>query len=422
MNIKTHNFKLSLLSALLLSTVSGINTASAADAVDPEALFKQGIQQRETDQLQESIEAFQTILSANPTLHRARLELATAYFKALNFAAARRESQRVLEDPSTPNAVKENIQKFLSDINIADTRHTFTPTIEVGMLFDSNVTAGPSSSTFGNILVAPGSTKVHDTALTATASLSHSYLSPNTVKIDGNDASFAWNTSGTYYRIGYTSQKTYDLEAISVGTGPGFIMPGKWRGGVTLQYDDINLGADRYATYLGLNPTFTSIYNRGKTEVSYDLSLQNRYFHRPTEVGRDSIYASAGISAGYVVVPTVAIQAGYKYFDEHATYDYYSNSGYEIFAGANWQVSDAATAFVKVSYNDSLYKATAPDFSTPKNDNLTKAIVGASYKFSSSILESWIVSANYTYSDNLSNINVYNYDREQTNVTIGRAF
>ena len=422
MNTKMNSFKLSLLSTLVLSSFLGAHTASAQDESDPEKLFKKGMTERATDQLQESIEAFQTILSAEPTLHRARLELATAYFKALNYAAARTEAQRVLDEPSTPAAVKENIRKFLSTIDAADTRHTFTPSVEVGMLFDSNVTAGPASSTFGNIILAPGSTKVHDTALTTAASLSHRYLSPNTMKIGGNNASFAWNTNGTYFRSDYASQGQYDLEGVSVGTGPGLIVAGKWRGGMALQYDDINLGADRYATYIGLSPTLTNIYNRGQTEITYDLGVQNRYFHRPTEVGRDSIYAFAGASVGHVIKSTIALQAGLKYFDEHATYDYYSNSGYETFAGANWQASQATSVYGQVSYRDSLYKATAPNFSIPRNDNLTKATVGASYKFATSILNQWIVSANYTYTDNLSNINVYNYDREQTNVTIGRSF
>lgn len=419
---KTMKIVVSLTLTLLCSAMLGQSVAFAQGESDKEELFKKGLKKLSTGELQESIESFQSILGIEPTLHRARLELATAYFQAMNYVEARQQAQHVLDDPATPEAVKENIRRFLKQIAAADIRHTFTPYVYVGMKFDSNVNSGPGSDSFQNIVLAPGSTKIDDQALTLSAGLTHRFLAPTAMKIGGNNAAFTWNTSAGYYRADYGKQNDFDLDVFSLGTGPGLIVVGRWRGGASLQWDESRLGGDRYATYIGLNPNLTRIFNRGRTEVTGDVSVQKRSFHRANEAGRDSDYASVGLSVGHVVGVAKAIQVGARYFEERADLNYYSSDGYEVFAGANWRASDSLSVYGRLSYLDSRYKAAEPPFSSARDEHRTTLTLGTSYKLLGTLLDQWVIGANYIYTDNRSNIGVYAFDRSQFNLTFGRSF
>ena len=131
----THNkLKTTICSAFVCSGLLGLNVAFAQTTTDPEALFSKGLKSRVAGELQESIEAFQSILSIEPTLQRARLEL---------------------DDPATPDAVKENIRRFLQDIALA-----------------------------------PSANPARDQALTVSAGISHRYLSPSPTAIAGKEATF----------------------------------------------------------------------------------------------------------------------------------------------------------------------------------------------------------------------------------------
>lgn len=409
-------------SALLFAGALGQSATYAQDESDPEALFKKAMKSRATGELQESIEAFQSILSIEPALHRARLELATTYFQAQNYAEARKQAQRVLDNPDTPEAVKTDIRRFLAEIGTVDIRHHFSPYVHLGALYNSNVNSGPGSNIFQGIVLAPGTTKENDHALTLSAGLAHSYMAPSRVKLGSSDASFSWSSYAAFYRADYDKFNAYDLDVLSLGTGPGLYVAGKWRGGINVHWDESRLGGDRYASYLGLKPSFTHISNRGNTEVTGDASIQKRTFHRASENGRDSQYASVGVSVGQVVGMATAIQAGANYFTERADANYYSNKGYEVFAGVKWQVTKPLSVFGRLSYRDTQYDAAEPFLAVARDENTLTATLGVTYKFLGTVLDQWEIGLNYIYADNRSNIGLYSFDREQINLTFGRSF
>jgi len=68
--------------ALLAALVSPLARAADRDANELERLFRDGMTAPQEDRLRSAIEAFQTILANDPSLHRARLELAVAYYRA----------------------------------------------------------------------------------------------------------------------------------------------------------------------------------------------------------------------------------------------------------------------------------------------------------------------------------------------------
>ena len=138
--------------ALLIGLASW--QAAAAEPTDGsqdpnQILFEKGMKALRSDQLFSAIEAFQQILSNAPDLHRARLELAVAYYRALDYDKARKAAEKVLKDPHVPPNVRVSILAFLAQVNEdqkkLDVPSRFTPFVSVGTMYDSNVNIGPIS-------------------------------------------------------------------------------------------------------------------------------------------------------------------------------------------------------------------------------------------------------------------------------------
>src|SRR6185369_15274112 len=88
------------------------------------------------------------LLDRNPALSRARVALAVAYYHALDHRAALAQARRVLADPGTPPAVRANLERLIAQIEADAEPHRFANSVSLGLLYDSNVTAGPSSVSY----------------------------------------------------------------------------------------------------------------------------------------------------------------------------------------------------------------------------------------------------------------------------------
>lgn len=156
-----NNNRVSVLSGVLLSMMASsvIAAETTEEQFDPEEFFKKGMQEREEGAPYNAIESFQSILSNQPALHRARLELAVAYMQTLQYQEAEEQAQTVLNDPNTPPSVRVSILAFLAqlrqDAEQMSPKHEHKFNVTAGVLYDDNVNIGPGSSVInidGNIL------------------------------------------------------------------------------------------------------------------------------------------------------------------------------------------------------------------------------------------------------------------------------
>ena len=107
---------------ILLILVEVPNTVVYAEeireqAVDVEALFKKAMKERKEGNYKASIITFQSILNSQPMLHRARLEMAVAYYKSMQYREALQEAEIVLDAPDTPPDVRVAVLTFISQVN-----------------------------------------------------------------------------------------------------------------------------------------------------------------------------------------------------------------------------------------------------------------------------------------------------------------
>lgn len=422
----TIRFQKAVLACVLAACVSS-GTAWSADSgsSDAQQLFEQAMAQREKGNLEAAIKAFQTILSNNPKLQRARLELAVAYFQAAKLDAAKSEAEQVLNDPSTPEQVKVNIRRFLAQVAAARSQQKWRPYASVGFMYDSNVNVGPGSELVGIPNFAAATAK-SDHAWLFNVGVDHRYLPGRGANTDPNKATFAWLTQANYWRTDYLNLNDYDLDVVSASTGPGWFKPGKWRGGVSAQADYVRLGGDYYALFTALNPHFTLIRDGDRTEVAFDGLVQRRNYKRAIDVGRDSNFNSIGVSVGHLLSgDKLSLQGGLRIFKEDADYNWYSNNGQEVFVGTNYRKSEQTNFYGRVTYRNQKYKALDPAYTaytTKRKDHQYLFVAGVNHMLTTGFMRGWVAKGNVTLTRHHSNQGFYDYNRDQIAVSLERSF
>ncbi len=397
--------------------------AFSADS-ELEEKFAKGLSDREAGDYDSAIAEFQAILSANPELGRARAELALSYFKALNFAAARQEAETVLADPNTPDGVRVNVQKFLDTINAESKPHLFTPYITFGFGHDSNINVGPSSRVIniGGAQLVANATELSKNYNMQNVGLSHRYLSPNTFNLFNQTAAYLWQSNIGFYRNDYFSSRDFDLNVLSLSTGPLFVVAERWRAGVDFSYDYIDLGHKKLAEFYGLSPTVTWSVNK-TTSITLDGQLQKRAFNDNAAPGRDSDYQNIGVSFAKSLLETkLNLQFGAKLFNENADINRFSNDGHELSAGVNYSVTGADNVYAKHAFKNSEFDGKEVLFNKARDEDENRTTIGYSHQFSQSFIKDWTLDASVTHIKNASNVSIYDYKRTQYGVKMGKFF
>lgn len=419
--------------ALVLGMMAGLAIAvmprfASAASADVENLYKEGMYLRESGKLYSAIEALEATLAAEPTLQRVRLELAVAYYRALNYERAQVEARKVLDDPKTPDNVKLAVSTFLAQLKKDEEmslgqRSVFEPFFSAGLIHDSNVNAGPDGGAVlpGGLVLAPGSTSQEDWGMQLQGAISHTYQSPTPMRFGETAARFQWKSQASLFHRGYFDLSDYDLTVATLATGPAWIAPNKWRANINLQADYLMLGGNELAWYQSVAPSFTWQTTSG--EVTADVLYVKRDFSRSGDQGRDSDYTSGGVSYGHLFQGgKVAGQVGVKYFNEEADDNQYSNDGYEWFVGANFQAWTNGTVHVRYSQKEASYDGLVPVFGVARDETEQRVEIGFGHKFVEGKLKGWYLSGSLQLTDNQSNVSIYDYQRNMTTLTLSRSF
>lgn len=406
----------------------GFSSAQAQEAVDVEKLFKEGVFQREQGNVFTSIEALETVLSNQPSLHRARLELAVAYFRALNYEQAAQQAQKVLDDPKTPENVRLAVLAFQAQIKrdqaaVAAQRHTWEPSVSAGLIYDSNVNVGPSSATIpGTTLVlTPGSLPRSDEAGVFQAGIAHTYNSPTVMRFGETASRFIWQSRAGLYHKAYFTERDFNLTALTLSTGPGWIAPGKWRANFNMQLDDLYLGDESLALFTSVSPSFT--WQLKGAELTANAIYLNKDFKRAGDAGRNSDYFAAGLSYGHLFNQgKIAVQGGVTFFDEKADASYFSNDGWEAFIGANFVAWENGSIYGRYTLKDAKYNDIYPGFPVARDETEDRYEIGFGHNFKEGALANWKLSGSWQQTRARSNVSIFTYDREIVSVNLGRSF
>ncbi|RZK99560.1 MAG: hypothetical protein EOP36_18930 [Rubrivivax sp.] len=411
-----------------LSCLATLHVQAQSAPTSLEAQYREGLYQRETGRPYSAIETLESILAANPTLNRARLEVAVAYYRTLNFAKARAQAQAVLDDPTTPEAVRLSVLSFIKQLELDEAAafgrpHKLDYSLSLGAVYDSNVNAGPDNAVLpGGLVLEPGATDKSDSGYLLQAGISHSWLSPTPVRSGESTGRFGWNSSvGVYYK-GYGRYNEYNLGVLTAATGPALIMGKNWRGNLSFQADRLTLGDKKLALYTSVSPSATWRLGSGN-EFTADAQLAYRNFARPEDQARDSHYNSLGFSYGGLYNSNrLTVQAGVRTFDEDAQEARYSNNGYEVFMGGRQNVWTGGDLFARAAWRHSGYDDVEPIYGIVRREDEYRLEFGASHQFDTGWLDQWQGAATFTIIQNKANLVLYEYDRNTLQITLGRSY
>lgn len=404
---------------------------TAAAAVDVEALFLRAMQDRDAGNFKESILGFHSILSSQPLLHRARLELAVAYYKSLQYQESLKQAQKVLDDPDTPPNVRVAVLAFMAQAKsvaiLVGPKSYWNFPVSLGYLHDSNVNVGPSTTVISGLgELDPTSGATTDTAKVITASINHNYQTGKMLNWGHVPAMFFWQSGVNVYHRGYFDEDDYDLDVISLRTGPALITKGKWRANLSFQEDIIRYGEDKLADYQSIMPSVT-LHFPYAIEATLDASFTWREFDRDIDNGRDSHYAAPRISVGYVTPDKkISFQVGYQYFDENADGNRYTNNGYNIFSGFSLNFIENGTFYFNYNYRDIEYDGTVLDLDLvlkKRNEGEYRYTAGCVYTFKTeNILNDWSFDVKSVEVNHNSDVILYDYNRTQLEFTLSKIF
>jgi hypothetical protein len=85
-------------------------------------------------------------------------------------------------------------------------------------------------------------------------------------------------------------------------------------------------------------------------------------------------------------------------------------------ASVNW--TGDWTLFASVGWEERKYGGPEPVFGTTRKDNQTDVRFGANWR----IAPLWVVTPQVSFTDNSSNVQLYDYSRTLTSVTVRREF
>jgi len=412
-----------------MALAAGIISSAYAEEMDPQAIFEEAMQLRESGQIYSSIELFESIIRNQPGLHRARLELAIAYHQARRFDEARSQLTQVLNSPDTPESVKLSITAYLaqlgSDEKVSQQRTSSTFFISAGIFSDSNINLGPAPET-PNV----SSTEISGNGATLMLSYSHRSRASEPFDISGKVTDMEWLTQATAYSKVHTgNEDDYNLQVLSLITGPALIAENDWRASLNFKLEKVYFGDDPYAFNLGLNPAFTLSF-ANDLELTFEGQTTVREHAQTSDEGLDGVAKMYGIGVAKFYTNNIGVAAGLRYHSNGAEAGYLNAKGNEIYLSGHMPAWQNARAYIQISSQDYDYKDVDPNVigATEARDETEQlAIIGVSHDFRSGALKSWTANAQLTYTKNISNANdsaldIFEYDRNFFEVNMRRYF
>jgi tetratricopeptide (TPR) repeat protein len=408
--------KLALILTLLTFPVSLLHAETASDE-EAQVLFDEAIEMRDSGKVYESIQLLETLLSARPQLGRIRLELAVAYHRASQYEAALKQFTTVLENPETPESVRLAVLAYLgqlkSDQQKPESRHDFSYYVKAGLLHNSNINSTPGSGQFdftGSSVVATDaeiSSLGADIALTA----SHRYSKKSPLDVDGAITHFEWQSQASLESNRYEDTNEYNIDVVSLSTGPAFISPGRWRSLANIRVDQIYLGNETLATFTSLNPVITFDFGNYKS-LTLEATLLSRSYDKAVDSGRegDEIILGAGYNKLFSDL-TSGFEVGFRIYNNDADLDEFSYDRTEIYAGAFMSVSEQANIYANI--NTQSFDFDGPEFSSNivRDETENYLALGYNRDIREGFLASWTMNVELSFTDNDSNVDSFDYDR-----------
>jgi tetratricopeptide (TPR) repeat protein len=383
----------------------------AARAGQPDYDYLLGIASIDAGEGERAVFALERVLAVQPNNHLARAEIARAYLLLGEREAARREFETVRQQQIPPEA-KENIDRFLAAIRVAETTRV-DGYIELGAGYDSNVNAATRNSqialpSLGGIIATldPASTERDDAfgLLAAGINLTHR-LAPEWALVGAASGSA---------RV-HSDEDRFDQLTLDGSLGA------RWSRGkeaITLggQAQTFELDHDRYREITGLVAQWQHTYDERRQATLFGQYSQLRY---PTQSIRNADREVIGVAYGKAfsgAYSPVLFTSGYVGRERelasgvpHLGHELWGlRVGGQLRLGLGWSIIGNA------SYEERKYGGPEPIFLVTRKDKQTDVSAGVSYL----IRPNTVLLGQVGYTDNNSNVAINKFDRTVATISL----
>ena len=422
----------SLAAAVLVQCLPVGAAAAPKEKPEIEDYFEEGMAALEEDRLATAIEKFRNILVIDPSLDRARLELALAYHRTLRYEEAERLAQQVLDDPLTPPDVRVTVLAFLAqvkrDSEIYGQKNQFTPFVMGGFMRDSNVNVGPTTADIRigdvNQTLTQQSLKQADNAYVLNTGIDHLYQSGKRVQLGERTGMLLWQSGASAYSRQYNHASDYDMVVASLNTGPAILMLRHWRASLQLQTDYMTLGDKALGWFHSVKPSMT--WQQTDSEFTWDANYTRRFYHQDIDKDREGDYVTTGLSgARYFDNRRVVASAGARVIKLFADDDQYAYKGFQVNAGVSTDTYKNGSAYARAQYGYYDYDGKDSIAQKAREEDEYIATLGLSHEYNEpgDLLKGWVANLFWERTENDSNIGqLYSYKRYQGMVSLSRNF
>jgi Surface lipoprotein assembly modifier/Tetratricopeptide repeat len=362
-------------------------------------------------------EQYEKMLHIDPSLDRVRLELAAVYFALGQDEAAGKEMATV-KAGNPPPEVLASIREIEDAMDKRSRKYVWNARLNVGWIWDDNITSGPDPGIYtlpggSTFRPAQGSSKIRDSGFLAT-------FSGNVLYDVGDRDNFLWNTGVNVYNKNYCDYSEYDYLAANFYTGPW------WAGRndiVKLPFNitDTYYGGDRLSYIMSVDPSYTHFFSPW-------FSLQATYTYKDERFHEDNLAGDLdNISHIVELAPTF-------YFLDR-THILTARAGYDDHAADNrvfgYTAPYAAVSyFVRLPIETELYLAYQwsrreyredqpfPYTGEERTDERNYYTASISQPF----MKNFYVSYAFAYTDNRSDLDLYDWDKTTHTISVGYKF
>ena len=373
-----------------------------------------GISALDAGDAQQAVFALERVLAVNPNFLQARAEIARAYVELGERDNAKREFQNVLA-ANPPAEVRQTIDRLLNTL-IAKGRRVWG-NLELGVGTDSNVNSATGRGqiaipAFGGAVVSlgAGGSQLGDnfTGLAGAVNL----LEPFTEEwslVGGAAGNFKLNNT----------QTQFDTNSFDGNLGARWA---RGRDAVTagLQVQSFSVASTRFRDSTGVTAQWQHYYSETGAVTAFTQVSDLRYPTQAIRNARRSVFGLA-FADGLDGPRNGAVFASLYGAEEKETASGVPYLGHKAIGGrlgGQLDIAPKAVLFTSVSLEQRRYGGQEPLYLTSRNDNQFDFRVGISYSFA----QDWMLTPQFAYTDNKSNITTSQYTRNLAAIVLRKDF
>lgn len=401
------------------------NISFAAETNLAQQMFDQAMEKRESGDVFAAIEIFESLLAKNPGLNRARLELAVAYHQANRYKASMNELQTVLDDPNTPENVRLSILAYLGQVSKDEKKpegsHQLSYYLKAGLLHNSNLNASQAVAT----ALGPSSTsEISSIGTDIVASIGHRYSRKKLLDITSSVTQFEWQSQATLNSNIYEQNNDFNLNVVSLSTGPAFISPGSWRASIFMRADYIALGDNTLAVFASINPNITFDLG-GFHNVLVESSFTTHDYDAAENAEYDGNESMLGVGYTlYLPKYNAGLEAGFKLHQNNADSKAFSYDLNEFYSAGFIALDEQSNVYLKLHTRSYDYKAidTTLNINGVRDDTENQITIGINYDPTETSFKGWTLNIELSAIDNDSNADSLDYERNIFTINWSKYF